>query len=164
MWPIRTYCLLEESQWEIKLFLSAHDWVLSLDVHRFQKNWIKLIPSCPVWPMLSLFTINCKPITWLQDFNHDCAKSHILINFESWIELIRANWNVPQRMQKLYCSVTQKQYETSNDYLVLLSFGQAFLWQSSTGIWPCIINVKFTRQIECKWKGSECCCIFLYFE
>ena len=29
------HCLLEESQWENKLFLSTQDWDLSLDVNRF---------------------------------------------------------------------------------------------------------------------------------
>ena len=61
-----------------------------------RKNWIEHIPSCPAWPMSFSFTIDFKPINWQQDLNDHCAKSPILINFESAIEFSRAYWNVPK--------------------------------------------------------------------
>ena len=39
------HCLLEVSQWENKLVLSTQDWVLSLDVNRFQNTWGQLDAS-----------------------------------------------------------------------------------------------------------------------
>ena len=42
------HCLLEESQWENEVFLSIHDWVLSLDVNRFQTLKWKDDLACPM--------------------------------------------------------------------------------------------------------------------